>query len=208
MSIIPKLATSLNRRDEIPNIELAAEIAQKGSKMSVGELTLGLSHKVKAIRYDCIKVLYEIGKIKPALISDSYRLFVAMLESSDNRMQWGAMTALACLAAEYPREIYTSLEKIAKAADKGSVITRDQYVNILITLSATERMTKTTIPLLFDQLRSCPVNQLPMYAENSIPVINNANRELFIDVLSGRLDGIEKESGRKRVAKVIKKVSK
>ena len=29
MSIIPKLATSLNRRDEVPNQELAAEIVKR-----------------------------------------------------------------------------------------------------------------------------------------------------------------------------------
>ena len=208
MSIIPKLATSLNRRDEVPNVELAASIVAKDSKMQVSELLYGLSHRNKGIRHDCIKVLYEIGKLRPRLIAEHYRLFVAILGNADNRLQWGAMTALSTIVAERPREIYISLKEIVNAADKGSIITRDQCVNILVSLSAIEKYAAKTFPLLLEQMVKCPTNQLPMYAENAIPVVNATNRDAFVRVLGSRLDEIEKESKKKRVEKVIKKVSK
>lgn len=69
MSIIPKLAISLNRRDEVPNQELAAEVVARGDTAAVTELVVNLSNKNKAIRYDCIKVLYEIGYAEPKLIA-------------------------------------------------------------------------------------------------------------------------------------------
>jgi hypothetical protein len=46
-----------------------------------------------------------------------------------------------------------------------------------------------------------------MYAENAIPVITEKNNLLLIKTLTSRLDEIEMESKRKRVEKVIKKVS-
>ncbi len=208
MSIIPKLATSLNRRDEVPNVELAAIIAQKEDKLLVSELVVNLYNKNRPIRHDCIKVLYEIGKLKPKLIADSYRLFVAILGNADNRMQWGAMTALDCIVRERPREIYLSLKTIVEAADKGSVITRDHCVSILIKFASISQYSEKTFTLLLEQLSACPPNQLPLYAENTVPVVKYGNRDAFIQVLSSRLDGMEKESGRKRIEKVIKKVQK
>ena len=41
MSIIEKLATSLNRRDEIPNQELAREILKTNDKKAIKEPTKG-----------------------------------------------------------------------------------------------------------------------------------------------------------------------
>lgn len=208
MSIIPKLATSLNRRDEVPNQELAAEIVKSGDETAVGELVENLSNKDKGIRYDCIKTLYEIGYVKPDLIAGFQRQFLSLLDSKDNRMQWGAMTALGCIVKEKPAEIFSSLGRILEAADKGSVITRDHCVGILTSLSALGDYSDETFPLLLEQLMKCPTNQLPMYAENALPVINSANKERFVEVLAGRLDEIEKESKLKRVERVIVKAGR
>ncbi|MFM9903424.1 MAG: hypothetical protein ACKVQJ_02505 [Pyrinomonadaceae bacterium] len=206
MSIIPKLASSLNRRDEIPNVELAQNIAEKSSKISVSELLIYLGHPKKAIRHDAIKVIYEIGKLKPKLIADSYRLFIALLGNSDNRMQWGAMTALDHIAAEKPNEIYIFLDKLTKAAESGSVITRDRYVKILIKLLLLDKKRKKVVTLLLEQLRKCPTNQLPAYAESAMPLIDETTRDEFIEILSSRLAETETDSKRKRVEKVIKRM--
>lgn len=118
------------------------------------------------------------------------------------------MTALGCIVKEKPANIFAALPKIIDAADKGSVITRDHCVNILITLSSIDKYADKTFPLLLEQMMGCPTNQLPMYAERALPVVNAVNRERFVQVLTSRLDDIERESGRKRVEKVIKKVKK
>lgn len=206
MSIIPKLATSLNRRDEVPNQELAAETIAAKDATTVGELVQNLKNKNKGIRNDCIKVLYEIGYVEPAMIADHMNAFLHLLESKDNRLQWGAMTALGCIVKVKPDEIFAVLPKIITAADRGSVITRDHCVNILISLASERNYAREAFALLIKQLTTCPTNQLPMYAERAMPAVNATNRELFTQLLSSRLDAIEKESGRKRVEKVIKKL--
>ncbi len=204
MSIIEKLASSLNRRDEVPNQELAKEIILSKNKKAVKELIENLSN-TKAIQNDCIKVLYEIGEQEPKLIADYINEFVQQLHSKNNRLQWGAMIALGTITIERPKEIYEILPTILKAADKGSVITKDHAVNILIKLCTTKSHTDGAFNLLIEQLLKSPTNQLPMYAERAIPVINEKNKILFVETLTSRLDDIEKETKRKRVEKVIKK---
>src|SRR4026209_976994 len=112
MSIIPKLATSLNRRDEDPNQELAAEIAEAEDLEAVKELVENLGNRTKRIPYDCVKVLYEIGTNKPKLIAGHTKVFLALLDSKDNRLQWGAMTALGCIVGKKPAEIFAALPEI------------------------------------------------------------------------------------------------
>ena len=206
MSILDQLASSLHRRDEAPNQELAKQIAGKKDKKAVQELMTHLSHKNKDIQHDCIKVLYEIGEIDPALIAPYVKEFLALLDHTNNRLQWGAMTALSSITQEDPKTIYNSLSKILSVANKGSVITKDHAMNILIQLCSTPPYADDAFTLLNEQLLTSPTNQLPMYAEKAMPVISSQNKKQFIQTLVSRLDEIDKDSKRKRVEKVIKKM--
>lgn len=206
MSIIEKLASSLGHRDEEPNIELAQKIAAANNTQSIPELILLLSHKDKAIQNDSIKVIYEVGMLKPKLISDHWNTFIDYLKSKNNRLQWGAMTALGCIVKQKPENIYNALDAILGAADKGTVITKDYAMNILIELCTLSKYKQGAFQLMIEQLLKSAPNQLPMYAERAMVVINHNNKMLFIKTLQSRLVDIEKESKRKRVEKVIKKL--
>lgn len=207
MSVLDKIASALDRRDEIPNIELANEIAAKNDTHGVAELIAGLEMKGSNIQNDCIKVLYEIGEINPDLIAEYATNFSRLLFHKNNRLQWGAMTALYAISRKYPAAIYPFLPEITKASMSGSVITKDYAVNIFIEFCSHEKFRPEAFKLLLDELKSSPTNQLPMYAEKAIPVINKENKKDFIEVLNSRLGDIEKESKRKRVEKVIRKFS-
>ncbi|MGG7663606.1 HEAT repeat domain-containing protein [Dyadobacter sp. BHUBP1] len=206
MTVISRLATSLGRRDEVPNQELAIEIATNGDGSAIADLIENLSHKSKDVRHDCIKVLYEIGERMPPLIAAYADQFAALLGSKDNRMQWGAMTALNAIAREKPEVVFAAVPQLAAVADKGSVITRDNFVAILIKLSGIPAYADQTLPLLNEQMLSCPSNQLPMYAENALPVISAAHKAIFVKTLTSRLGDFEKESKRKRMEKVLKRL--
>jgi hypothetical protein len=205
MSVINRLASSLGRADEVPNQELAAQIAKKKDKEAIGELVHLLGNKSKDIQNDSIKVLYEIGAIDPSLIARHSKVFFDLLNHKNNRLQWGAMTAISTIATIDAKTVFSSLSKIIDVANKGSVITKDRAVNILITLCSIGQYSDKAFVLLNEQLLSSAVNQLPMYAENVLPIIDDKNRARFVETLSSRLDEIEKESKRKRVEKVIKK---
>jgi len=205
-NIIEKLATSLNRRDEEPNILLAEEIASQDDYKAVEELIENLDNKNKNIRADCLKTLYESGSRNPSLIADYYNIFIERLDSKDNRFVWGAMMALDYISSIKPDSVFQYLGKILDTAGKGSVITRDHAVGILINLSKKGEYYGITFPNLLEQLRTCPGNQFPMYAENSLVIINNRNKQEFIEILKSRLDSLEKDSQKKRIEKVLKKL--
>lgn len=208
MSVPDQLSSALQRRDEVSNQELAAEIAAANNKDAVQELIDNLQHKNKRIQNDCIKVLYETGERKPALISPFIPVFVALLAHKNNRLQWGGMAALDTIATAKPGLIYAVLPAILAASDQGSVITKDHCISILIKLGVLPEYKEDAFALLIGQLIKAATNQLPMYAENSLPLIDAGNKALFIDTLTARIPDIEKESKQKRVEKVILKAQR
>jgi hypothetical protein len=123
-------------------------------------------------------------------------------------MQWGAMCAIACIADLVPNKIYSSLTTIIDIADKGTVITTDNCVRILIKLCACPEYAESAFALLNEQLLKAPTNQLPMYAEFALPIINAQNNAIFLKTLEGRLgDMTDKATKLKRVEKVIEKLT-
>lgn len=206
MTVLNKLATTLERRDEEPNIELAIQISEENDSSGIKELVENLSNKSKDIQNDCIKVLYEIGERKPALLIEYSDEFIKLLSHKNNRLQWGAMSALSSIVLEIPQTIFTALPTIISAGEKGSVITKDQVVNILIKLCSIVEYKERAFEYLIQQLQTRPTNQLPMYAERAMPIIDQQNKQMFIMTLKARLVEIEKETKRKRVEKVIKKL--
>jgi hypothetical protein len=208
MSVIDKLASSLNRRDGAPNLELATEIAGSNDKKAVQELVENLNNQNKSIQNDCIKVLYEIGALNPVLIASHADSFIELLGSKNNRLQWGAMASLDTITNETPEAVYNVLSTIISVANKGSVITNDHCVGILIKLAAVKKYAEDAFELLLERLKTSEINQLPMYAENALPVINETNKTAFIKTLVARLPEIEKEPKRVRVEKVINKLKR
>jgi hypothetical protein len=121
MSVLNKLASALDRSDEIPNQILAREIAAAGNKDAVQELVANLSNPDKNIQHDCIKVLYEAGYLKPDLIAPYVATFVQLLRSRNNRLVWGGMTALGTIAHSTAGDIWKQIDVIMDVTDRGSV---------------------------------------------------------------------------------------
>jgi hypothetical protein len=208
MSIVDKLASSLGRNDEVPNQELAASIAAKKDKAAVKELVALLSSKDKNIQSDCIKVLYELGELEPKLLSPHTEDLLKLLHNKNNRLVWGAMTALNTIVQEVPEQIYSNLEVMIKAADSGSVIAKDNLVNILIKLASVKQYKEHTTSLLMEQLWQSAPNQFPMYAERVLPIIDKDSKQDYEAMLRTRMHDMEKDSQKKRLEKILKKLNK
>jgi hypothetical protein len=208
MPVLDQLATSLGRRDEVPNQLLAKQIAEGNDTMAITELVAIVNGEDKALQSDAIKTLYEVGYLNPSLIAGEVELFVSLLKAKNNRLAWGAMTALDCIASVNPHGIYPHLSTILAAADAGSVITRDHAVGILVKLSQMAQYRDECFPLLMEQMQRCPPNQFPMYAEGAATVVFASQKAAFIELLKSRLPDLPKESQQKRIEKVLKKLSK
>ena len=209
IDILSKLASSQNRNDEELNIALAKKIASKNDSSAIKELVVLLQHKNRNIRNDAIKVMYEAGEANPKLAAPFLSQLMALLSHKDNRMVWGTMHAIDAITLEKPKEVFDSLRQVEKALDCGSVIARDHYVKILAKLSTLKKFSTETVPLLVEQIRSCPVNQLPMYAEYAAEVISSNEKNNFIKAIKSRWDdATEFPAKLKRLEKVLKKVER
>lgn len=207
MSVLNRLASSLGRRDEIPNQELARDLAANKDKASIREIAENLWNRDKNIQVDCIKVLYEVGYIEPKLISDYAEDFVKLLRSKNNRLVWGGMTALAEVAKVNPNAVFKHLNAIKKAKETGSVITVDNAISTLAyTAAAKEEYNQAIFPYLLNHLSGCRPKEVPQHAERSFPAVNSSNKADFIKVLEKRIEDLS-GAGLLRVKKVIKQAS-
>jgi hypothetical protein len=206
LSILSRLSSAAGRNDEGPNIQLAREVFESQDKEAVKILVEGLSNRNKRIQSDCIKVLYEIGERDPDLIAEHSEKFGRALESGNSRLVWGAMTALDSIASTTPARVSSLLEQIMVKAEGESVIARDHAVGILTKLAILPDYSRKSIPLLLDQLKRSPANQFPMYAEMALPVFVHTRSGVFVNILEDRLKSLEKESQRKRIRGVLKRL--
>lgn len=202
------LASSLGRRDEVPNIELAERIVQSNDQAAVGVLAGILEAGAQAARQDAIKVLYEVGERNPRLILGQLSTFLTAINDKDNRMVWGGLTALAKLSNLVPDKIFPHLNEILQAADAGSVIAKDRAIEILIALAGTTAYTDEVMPVVIGRLKTSAVNQLPMYAEKTARLtLPQPQASKVIVVLKCRLHEPMSAAKKKRLEKVINSLS-
>lgn len=196
----------MGRTDEEPNTALAVAIAAGKNTFAIRELVDALGSKDKLLRSDALKVLYEVGYRSPELIAPFIAQFKNLLANPDNRLVWGAMCAIDGIATVKPDVVFMILPQIMAAVDRGTVITRDHAVKTLAKLAAHERFARTAMPLLLEQLRTAPVNQLPMYAELTAAIVFPHDVNSMRQILEARLPELPNQAKKKRVEKAIKKL--
>lgn len=110
-----------------------------------------------------MKVPYAIGTLKPALIQPYVSDFVRLLESKNNRLVWGAMTALGSVAPIAADEVGKHADAVMRATEKGSVITQDWGVRVLALVAGEAGKAQEThiLPYLINFLKTCPAKKCP-----------------------------------------------
>ena len=187
MSALTKIAFYRNRRDEVPNQELARELANKADKDGIREIAQNLTNKNKNVQSDCLKVLYEIGYLKPDLIEEYVGDFLKLLKSKNNRMIWGGTIALATIADKKAREIWANINDVTTAVDQGSLITVVWGVKTLAKVAAADPAYKQKIfPILMAQLKKCIPRDVPMHAESILPAVDADHKKDFLTILEAR----------------------
>ena len=191
--MIEKLAFSLGRNDELPNIELAQQLCKENNAEGIKEIVEGLKNKDKRIANDCIKVLYEIGDKNPALIAEYADVFINLLNSRSNRLVWGSMTALASIAELVPEAIHERIALLLQAFENGSVITVDNCVSVLAGLcKANEKYKEELFPVLLEHLKTCRPKETAQHAERIAVCVDKDNRDSFIELIDKRMEYLPK----------------
>jgi hypothetical protein len=208
MSALDRIAYFQDRRDEAPNQEFARDLASRKDNAGIREIAENLWNKDKGIQADCIKVLYEVGYLQPALIAGYVEDFVKLLQSRNNRLVWGGMIALGTVADLKADLIFAHLSEIQNAMNSGSVITVDNGVQVLaLAASKGGKYNKAIFPYLMDHLMTCRPKDVAQHSEKSLPaVVDPSNKKEFIAVLKKRMEDLS-GSALSRVKKVIKAAS-
>ena len=204
MSALERIAHFRNRRDEVPNQELARDLAAKKDRLGIREIAENLWNKDKGIQADCVKVLYEVGYLNPQLVAGYAEEFVKLLKSRNNRLVWGGMIALGTVAQLKPEVVLEHLEEIKQTIQAGSVITVDNGVLALArAASASPKVGKAVFPFLLDHLKTCRPKDVPQHSEKTLVAVNASNRATFVNVLKKRQADLS-GGGLARVKKVIR----
>ena len=207
MSVLDRIAHLQNRRDEVPNQELARDLAEKRDREGIREIAENLWNKDKNIQADCIKVLYEIGYIDSSLIADYAEDFLKLFKSRNNRLVWGDMIALSTVAELKADFIHAHMAEILKAMNTGSVITVDNAVKVLALAATNDVYRPAIFPYLLEHLRACRPKDVPQHSEMSLPAVDANNKNELIAVLEKRMEDLS-ASQITRVRKVIKTAEK
>ena len=147
---------------------------------------------------------YEIGEMKPELISEYALIFIELLKSSNNRLVWGAMTVLSTIALVSSEIIMERIETLFSTMKAGSVITVDKGVLTLGKLAAVNKQNNERIfPFLLTHLESCRPKEIPQHSESAILAVTDDNKEEFLTVLKKRENDLTVPQ-LKRIKKVYK----
>jgi hypothetical protein len=208
MSVLDKIAHFQNRRDEVPNQELARELASTKDRKGIREIAENLWHENAQVQSDCLKVLYEIGYRDPDLIADCVGDFVKLLGCKNNRLVWGSMIALSTVAAIKAAELFDHREAIQEAMKRGSVVTVDNGIKTLALIAASNAArNKTLFPYLLRHLETCRPKEIPQHAEKTLVAVMAVNCSAFIQVLEKRIAELTPAQAG-RVRRVIKQAQK
>jgi len=204
MPYIEKIAYHLGERSEVPNQQLAKELAEKRDAEGIDEIASYLHDKNQSVASDCLKVLYEIGYIDANLIAGYTDVFAALLQSKNNRMVWGGMIALADLAVVVPEKVYAHKALILAGIETGTVITHVHGVRTIINLAKSDAYYDELKSTLFELQRNCRPVDFAKRAELMIEAVREADMAEYIDMLEERLPTLS-NAAQKRLGRLIRK---
>ncbi|WP_125911884.1 hypothetical protein [Kiloniella majae] len=205
-TILAQMSHSMERRDEEPNIILAHKLTQEEDIKSIDLVADILEKGSRPAQKDAIKVLYEIGRAAPVLIAPYTELFLQKMQSNNNRIVWGALSALAEISKVEGKIIAANLDAILSAADVGSVIAKDKAIEILMHLTSKPKSVNMAANHLVLRLKTAAVNQLPMYAERIHSCLDDEFLPAFKTAILSRLNENMPDSKRRRLQKVLGKL--
>jgi len=206
MNWISKIAWYRNIRSEIPNQELARELAETENADGIKEISEYLNDKNSSVSSDCIKVLYEIGYLKPESIQHYVNTFLSLLESKNNRMVWGGMIALATIARLKADEIFKQIDLVLLTIKKGTLITEVWGIKTLVGVSMNcDQYKERLLPVLFEFLEKCRPIDFATRVETLLPVIvTTEEKEIFGRIIELKKDELS-EAQRKKLLTILKK---
>lgn len=136
MDELGPLSSQLGERTEAANRRGAAQCLANPALL--GEVSVGLAHKVAAVVGDCAEVMTKVAEAKPELVAPHVDRLVPLLGHKTTRVRWEAMHAIALTAHLVPQAVGDLLPRLGALLESDtSTIVRDYATDALGGYSST-----------------------------------------------------------------------
>ena len=201
-AIFARLSCGLGRRDEKPNVKVGQDVADRRDKKTVAALVELLADD--AASSSAVKALYECGYQAPDLLTPHASCFFDLLGSKKNRLVWGGMIALWCIADVNPEVIYPRRAEIMDAFKSGTAITQEAALKALVAVAGSSPKRKREIsPWLLDAMRQGRAKDLAGWLADALPHLTDEDAERAKKLAASRMREM-KPSARKKVEKLLR----
>lgn len=205
MPIQDHLSSSIDRRDQEPNKQLAVRIAT--GEYQVKELIDFLKTQPKRqFQQDAILTLAYTAEKNATLVAPYGEFLSRQLDSKFNRVVWGSMIALSHLTKVIPELLFHSLSVILQTMETSTVVARDHGFKILIGLYTLDEYQDQVTPLIAEQIQIAPDNQFGQYTERWMEVIIPKHRNQLIAIMEQKRQELTNAIHLKRLDKNLRKL--
>jgi hypothetical protein len=181
----------MSRADEMPNLELAADIVVADDEEAVDVLVAVIERHDDAHAPDAARVLFEVGVRAPVLLVQHAERLLAMCDDGRKDMLPFTMFALSPIAPRYAETLWdlrdlfwAALADLTKPADMAQA----GAVRLLSSLcSAGPDYARTLAGGLVDLLGKCMPKDVAFFAESVLPALGTAHSHRAKPVLDRRM---------------------
>lgn len=189
--LLARLAVSVGRYDEMPNLELAADIVFADDTDAVSALIAIIERHDDLHAPDAARVVCEVGTRAPDLLLNHTERLVEMIDISQREMLPYTMLALSPVASRHADQLWASrdlfwqfLANLAQPAD----LAQGGAVKLLAALCAAgPDYARTLAGGLVDLLGKCMPKDVAFFAESVLPALGPAHSHRAKPVLDRRL---------------------
>jgi hypothetical protein len=182
---------SVSRSDDMPNLELAADIVVADDVEAVDLLVRVIERHDDAHAPDAARVLSEVGTRAPELLLEHVDRLLAMCDDTRKEMLPYTMFALAPLAPRHSEALWdlrdlfwAALADLTQPADMAQA----GAVRVLAALcSAGPDYARTLAGGLVDLLGKCMPKDVAFFAESVLPALGTAHSHRAKPVLDRRM---------------------
>jgi hypothetical protein len=189
--LLSRLAVSMQRSDDMPNLELAAELVGSGDDGAVGILVGVIERHDSEHAPDAARVLCEVGMRAPALLLKHADRLLSLCEESQKDMLPYTMYAFSPVAHRHAEALWdmrdlfwSALADLTQPADMAQA----GAVRLLSALCAAgPDYARTLAGGLVDLLGKCMPKDVAFFAESVLPALGTAHSHRAKPVLDRRM---------------------
>ena len=189
--LLSRLAVSVQRLDEVPNLELAAEIVQCDDAEALRIMVSVIERHDDHHAPDAARVIFEVGTRAPQLLQPHADRLLAMCEESQKEMLPYTMYALSPIGHLYAETLWDMRDLFWSALTDltlPSSLAQAGAVRLLSALCAAgPDYARTLAGGLVDLLGKCMPKDVAFFAESVLPALGTAHSHRAKPVLDRRM---------------------